>query len=65
MILDEQRIHELAVAFAQAKLIKANMEEKTLAGHSPFSSDYREIEDFIKAYRFALDNIEFAWNELD
>ena len=63
--MDAQHIHELAVAFAQTKLIKENMEEKNLAVHSPFSSDEDEIRDFLKAYRYALDSIELVWDDLD
>ncbi len=63
--MDEQRIHELAIAFAQTKLIKANVEDKTLAGHSPFASDTEEIYQFVKSYRFALDNIQNAWDDID
>lgn len=63
--MDTRIIHELAVAFAQAKLIKANIEEKTLAGHSPFATDEEEIYQFVKSYRFALGNIQNAWDDID
>lgn len=62
--MDEQRIHELAVAYAQIKLLNYQEELKQKPDYSPFKSNSEEIFQFVKAYRFALDNIENEYNDI-
>lgn len=56
--MDEKFIHDLAVAYAQVKLQHYQPEYGK-------SCDSEEIYQYIKAYRFALDNIESAWDEIN
>lgn len=47
--MSDKQFHDLAVAYANAKLIK-------MQSHSTYSSDStsEEIQDFLKSYYFAL-----------
>lgn len=62
--MDEQRIHELAVAYAQIKLLNYQEELKKKPDYSPFKSNSEEIYQFVKAYQFALDNIEVEHDDV-
>lgn len=55
--MNEKSIHDLAVAYAQVKL-QHYQEEYGKSG------DNEEIYQYVKAYRFALDNIENAWDDI-
>ena len=54
--MNEKSIHDLAVAYAQVKLQHYQKEYGK-------SSDSEEINQYVKAYRFALDNIPNEWDE--
>jgi hypothetical protein len=54
--MTEQRLHELAVAYAQMKLRAYQENQKDTIDYNPLSCDSNELHLFAKAYRFALDN---------
>ena len=56
--MDEKSIHDLAVAYAQVKLQHYQDEYRE-------SGDSEDIYQYIKAYRFTLDNIQNAWDEIN
>lgn len=56
--MDEKSIHDLAVAYAQVKLQHYQKEYGKIG-------DSEELHQYIKAYRFALDNIQNEWDEMD
>lgn len=55
--MDEGSIHDLAVAYAQVKLQHCQEEYGK-------SGDSEELYQYVKYYRFALDNIQNAWDEI-
>lgn len=57
--MDDRKIHDLAVAFAQAKLIG----NQSVLGN-PKDSDTEDIHNFLKDYKFALDNIQNEWDDI-
>lgn len=56
--MDEQRIHELAVAYAQVKLRHYQAEYGK-------TCDEKELREYAKAYKFALTNFEQNFNSLE
>lgn len=56
--MDEVKLHEIAVAYAQVKLQQFQSEYKE-------SCDSEEIYQFAKAYRFALNNFENELEKID
>ena len=58
--MDDKTIHELAAAYAQAKLIK----EQSRTEYN-LDSTNKEIRDFIRSYRFALVHIPEEDDEID
>lgn len=56
--MDKKQIHELAVAYAQIKLQHYQQEFGK-------SCEEEELYHFAKAYKFALNNFENNFNELD
>lgn len=63
--MDENHIHDLAVAYAQAKLLNYQEELKKQPDYNPFMCDSKEIYEYAKAYRFALLNFEQEYDEID
>lgn len=63
--MDEQRIHELAIAYAQVKLLNYQEELKKLPDYNPFMADSEEVREYAKAYKFALLNFEHEYDSLD
>lgn len=59
--MDDKEIHQLAVAYAQAKLLVSHLKEKD----SNNECDSEEIYQFLKMYRFALENIPEEWKKID
>ena len=57
--MDDREIHELAVAFAQAKFIGSQCKLG-----NPEDSDTEDIHNFLKDYKFALDNIQNEWDDI-
>lgn len=57
--MNEKTLHELALAFATVKLQEYQKE------HSTTSSDSKEVDYFLKMYKFALDNLENEYQSLD
>ena len=62
--MTEQRLHELAVAYAQMKLRAYQENQKDTIDYNPLSCDSDELYHFARAYRFALDNFENEFNEI-
>ena len=62
--MTEQRLHELAVAYAQMKLRAYQENQKDTIDYNSLSCDSDELYHFAKAYRFALDNFENEFNEI-
>lgn len=62
--MNENHIHDLAVAYAQAKLMSHYEKLKNQPDFEPFSCDSDEMKSFAKAYRFALDNFENEFDEI-
>lgn len=62
--MTEQRLHELAVAYAQMKLRAYQENQKDTIDYNPLLCDSDELYHFAKAYRFALDNFENEFNEI-
>lgn len=56
--MDEQRIHELAVAYAQVKLQHYQEEYGK-------ECDEKELLEYARAYKFALFNFEKNYDSLD
>lgn len=56
--MDEQRIHELAVAYAQVKLQHYQAEYGK-------TCDEKELLEYARAYKFALVHFEQNYNKLD
>lgn len=56
--MDEQRIHELAIAYAQVKLQHYQDEYGK-------TCDEDELHEYAKAYKFALVHFEEQYNSLD
>ena len=50
--MTEQRLHELAVAYAQMKLRAYQENQKDTIDYNPLSCDSDELYHFAKAYRF-------------
>jgi len=61
--LDKRTIHELAVAYAQIALYDMRKDGRENS-RADMSGTDEEIYHFVKAYRFALDNIENAWDDI-
>jgi hypothetical protein len=57
VFLDASKIHELSIAYAQVKLINYQKEYGK-------SCDEQELYEFAKAYQFALDNFENAFDQI-
>jgi len=55
--MTEQQLHDLAVAYAQVKLMQFQSEHGK-------SGDSEEIYEYAKAYRFALDNFENEFEKI-
>lgn len=55
--MNEQQLHDLAVAYAQVKLTHYQQEYGK-------SCDEEELYYFAKAYKFALDNLEKQYEQL-
>ena len=62
--MNEQQLHEIAVAYAQVKLRAYQEEHKDVIDYNPLSCDPKEMYHFAKAYRFALDNFEHELDEV-
>lgn len=62
--INEQQLHEIAVAYAQVKLRAYQEEHKDAIDYNPLSCDSKEMYHFAKAYRFALDNFEHELDEV-
>lgn len=56
--MDEQQLHEVALAYAQVKLQAYQEQQKDVIGYDPFSGDSDELRAFARAYAFALNNFE-------
>lgn len=63
--MDEKTIHDLAVAYAQVKLMNYQEELKKRPGYNPFMGDSEEIYQYAKAYQFVLNNIENEYDKID
>lgn len=57
--MDDKTIHDLAVAYAQAKLIQCQQERPDLSGYD------EEIHLFLKDYLYALHQLPVEYEELD
>lgn len=62
--MTEQQLHDLAVAYAQVKLLNYQEELKKHPDYNPFMCDSDEIYEYAKAYHFALDNFENKFDEI-
>ena len=62
--MDEKSIHDLAVAYAQVKLMNYQEKLKKQPDYTPFMGDSEEIYLYAKAYRFALDNLENEYDKI-
>lgn len=58
--MTNKELHELAIAFAQVKLLNHQKNNEY-----PLSSDSEELHYFAKMYRFAQLNLEREYDELD
>ena len=56
--MNEQQLHEVAVAYAQVKLRAYQEEHKDVIDYNPLSCDSKEM------YHFALDNFEHELDEV-
>ncbi len=56
--MNEQQLHELALAYAQVKLQQYQAEYGK-------SCDEKELYEYAKAYKFALVNFESLYDEID
>lgn len=56
--MNEQQLHEIAVAYAQVKLQAYQEQNKDVINYNPTSCDPEELRYFAKAYAYALDNFE-------
>lgn len=63
--MNEKSIHDLAVAYAQIKLLNYQEELKNRPDYNPFMCDSEEIYEYAKAYRFAQLNFEQEYDKLD
>ncbi len=63
--MDEKTIHDLAVAYAQVKLMNYQEELKKRPDYNPFMGDSEEIYQYAKAYQFVLNNIENEYDKID
>lgn len=58
--MDSKTIHDLAVAYAQAKLMKLQSDAEY---HSDFTNE--ELKTFLKSYHFASTHLPEEDNDLD
>lgn len=56
--MEEKQIHDLAIAYAQVKLTHYQQEYEK-------SCEEEELYQFAKAYKFALENLEHQYNQID
>lgn len=57
--MDNKTIHDLAVAYAQAKLIQSQQERPDISGYD------EEIHSFLEDYLHALHQLPVEYEELD